>query len=282
MCCFSPVAAPASLLARLFGPIFGLGRRRVHVSRTSIYARLEPTGTQLLAYSMQLSVAGEVAMILPLPVVPGGDEDAVSFLSLADHPRLFPDLEELFEFQPVAAARGMQPQGLPKSRRLRLVVHDVGAFEASYVPTRHDFDRLDERFRLDDGIWDRLGDYADYGFAVFRLAPGRAQHIHPMAFRFRTRDRARLFFPTVHVHDGKVRPTARFDHSLYYQAENLQKKDEQFVLASGHPMENGDVLSFGTPARDANGLLVPRVAVARRQLQGTLPNRDTWIDLPAA
>jgi hypothetical protein len=43
----------------------------------------------------------------------------------------------------------------------------------------------------------------DFGFAAFQLEPGR-QQIHPMGFRFRTRDPSRLLFPTVHVHDGRV------------------------------------------------------------------------------
>lgn len=144
------------------------------------------------------------------------------------------------------------------------MVHAVGSFEASFVPSMADWDRLDPRFRLPVDTWARLGDYADWGFAVFRLAPGKQATIHPMAFRFRTRDPRRLFFPTVHVHDGQVHATARFDHWLYYQ-----------LADPGH--DGGDERSTLTPTADVAGLLAPGVPVRRRALRGRLPNRDTWI-----
>ena len=33
-----------------------------------------------------------------------------------------------------------------------------------------------------------------------------------------------LFFPTVHIHDGKVHPRERFDHSLFLQADVEEDK----------------------------------------------------------
>src|SRR5262249_58819336 len=71
--------------------------------------------------------------------------------------------------------------------------------------------------------WDALPAYKDHGFAVFKLKKG-AKTIHPMAFEFPRRDPKRLFFPTVHIHDGAVHPTAKFDHSLY-----LQKRDDEGI-----------------------------------------------------
>ena len=50
-----------------------------------------------------------------------------------------------------------------------LRVHDVGLFEASFVPTLADFERLDPRFRLSPGVWEQLPQYRDWGFAVFKL-----------------------------------------------------------------------------------------------------------------
>src|SRR5208282_3784680 len=98
------------------------------------------------------------------------------------------------------------------------------------VPTMDDWDRLDERFRLPTGVFDGVPQYRDYGFAVFKLKATRpkswlaflgldfsSQAIHPMAFEFPRADPDRLFFPTVHVHDGKFHPTAYFDHTLYFQ-----------------------------------------------------------------
>lgn len=36
-----------------------------------------------------------------------------------------------------------------------LTVHDVGDFDASFVPELNDFARLDPRFLLDDDLWNR-------------------------------------------------------------------------------------------------------------------------------
>jgi hypothetical protein len=106
----------------------------------------------------------------------------------------------------------------------KLEVHEVGDFEASFVPRAFDFERLDARFRLPRAVWDALPAYADWGFAVFKLRnkTRRKKHappaeFHPMAFVFPRRDPSALFFPTVHVHDGAVHPSAKFDHALYAQ-----------------------------------------------------------------
>ncbi len=40
-----------------------------------------------------------------------------------------------------------------------------------------------------------------------------------MAFAFSTRMPETLFFPTVHVHDGRYHETAHFDHILFCQAK---------------------------------------------------------------
>src|SRR5262249_19216280 len=98
-----------------------------------------------------------------------------------------------------------------------LPVVQVGSFEASFVPTPKDFERLDERFRLQPDAFKKLPPvYNHFGFAVFKLKRGE-QKIHPMAFSFPTAMPTRLFFPTVHIHDGKVHEKARFDHSLFCQ-----------------------------------------------------------------
>ncbi len=58
----------------------------------------------------------------------------------------------------------------------------MGSFEASFVPTRRDFSRLDQRFRLPDDVWQALLGYDDWGFAVFKLGPmSRLTGVHPMA-----------------------------------------------------------------------------------------------------
>ena len=107
------------------------------------------------------------------------------------------------------------------------------------MPAVKDFARLDERFRLPDTAWDKLPAYRDYGFVVFKLKEGEAkkqQKVHPMAFEFPRANPKKLFFPTVHIHDGKVHAEAEFDHLLYCQTtggEMLPMREwlESFQLA---------------------------------------------------
>ena len=263
MCCFS-IATPAGLIARLFRP-------KVRVSRTNIFARALDGERQALAYGMDLRARVELAMVLPLPVAPGSGEDAVRFVDLSRWPRMFDELRALFEFEQTLARKGGPRLNLRQAPKL--VVHDIGSFVASYVPSRADFARLDERFRLPEVLFDAVPHYADYGFAVFQLKPGHVT-VHPMALTFPTRAPDRLFFPTVHVHDGAFHARARFDHALYYQ----------------HPActQTGDVIPHSAFRGDAVGWLQPTAAyadlvdvsrpVVRRTLRRRLPNEDTWIE----
>lgn len=183
-----------------------------HVSSTNIFAR-RTNGKQVLAYRMTYQAARELAMVLPLPVPPSGPEDAVRFIDLQGYPDFFDDLRSGFPIY-IPLSRSTAAVAAPAT----LVVHDVGSFEASYVPTLEDFDRLDERFRIPPDAMADIPLYRDYGFAVFMLKPAtRPSDVHPMAFEFPQRDPKRLFFPTMHVHDGRVHGRADFDHTLYCQ-----------------------------------------------------------------
>lgn len=267
VCCFSVPAAAGSFLARLFRP-------RIHVAKTRILARFAdatPSGRtrrQLLAYSMNLRVGSDVAMILPLPVEVGAGDGAVEFMDLSGAAQLFDRLDVLFDLDQLAPRKGgfrFAPQ------RRRLVVHEVGAFVASYVPTEDDFERLDPRFRLPLRLSDAVPAYRDHGFAVFQLKPGDVT-VHPMAFTFPSRDPARLFFPTVHVHDGTLKPRARFDHALYWQG-SPSGAERSAELAPG------DEVSFEPPMSDEKGALALDRHVLRRRLTGDHPNADVWIDV---
>jgi hypothetical protein len=200
MCCFS-------------GPVD-------RVSATRIFARLKDKENQFVVYSMTLSAKSELAMILPIPVRTGAKEDDLHFISLKEYDRFFDDLNSGFPAPRPAGgiSRGAKNAVPPPDAQLKVI--SVGNFEASFVPTVDDFSRLDERFKLPSGTWEKLGDYAKFGFAVFKLKSGE-QKVHPMAFEFPTALSSRLFFPTVHVHDGKVHGTADFDHALYAQFDHL-------------------------------------------------------------
>jgi hypothetical protein len=235
-----------------------------HVSATQIFARNSARG-QFLVYSMNLTMAAEVAMILPLPVPPSPTDDAVRFIDLSGYPDIFTDLASTFP-PPLASAgptRGFAPQAAP------LKVHDVGDFEASFVPSRGDFGRVDPRFRLPESVWDHLPAYADYGFAVFKLRQkARAQQtFHPMAFDFPRRDPHALYFPTVHVHDGKVHPHAHFDHTLYLQTDSILDWESTQAPAS----------AFAKIDR-AQGILDANARVYRRKIEGNQPNRDVLVN----
>ena len=233
------------------------------VSGTRIFARLQDR-RQYLAYEMRLAAAQDLAMILPLPTR-ARDEGQVKFIDLSGYAKFFDDMEKCF---PMPLSRGFGLGAQAASLSAPLVVHQVGAFEASFVPALADFTRLDARFRLADDIWRQFPAYADYGFAVFQLRAGDAR-VHPMALGFETRDPSTLYFPTSHVHDGAAHPTAHFDHSLYAQG------------AAGTDWKQGEVLprnvmDFGNflIADRTRGLVQRDAPVLRRTLRGEYPNQD--------
>jgi hypothetical protein len=235
------------------------------VASTSIFGRVTERGTQLLAYSMSFAAADELAMILPLPVLPDSGEHAVGFIDLSGYPTFFDDLASGFPEPKVHT----YSRSLEEPPPAKLVVHDVGDFEASYVPTVADFGRLDERFRLPHQLWDRLPNYASYGFAVFKLrGKPTQQRVHPMALEFPTRSPERTFFPTLHVHDQEIHPSAVFDHALYVQRPG--EPDSQWYPSVGPALMLVDV----GRARD---LVIGDEYYFRREMWGSLPNDDVWV-----
>ncbi|MCA9590479.1 MAG: hypothetical protein KC657_34485 [Myxococcales bacterium] len=281
-----------------------------HVSKTRIFARTKADGRQLLVYSMRLVAGSDLAMVLPIPTPPRSDEDAVRFVDMSACPTFFDQLDALFPEEPALRSFGGAIPGFAP-QPARLIVHDVGEFEASFVPTRADFSRLDERFRLPPDVWDALPAYADWGFCVFKLrsresvppalkksieeseprlldrvrdifsgardtptpaspevAPAIApRDYHPMAFEFPRRD-ARLFFPTVHVHDGEVHATAEFDHTLYAQTGDLG--------AEGWRVSSAHAGILGPGARE---WVDEDDWIRRARMTGSLPNRDVTLEL---
>jgi hypothetical protein len=234
-----------------------------HVAGTRIFARCD--GDR--AYQMELASAGDVAMVLPLPVAPGAGDGAVAFIDLSGYPQFFEELDGLF----------MSDLLLELEASLGgLEVHTVGEFEASYVPSIADFARLDRRFQLSPEVWSALPQYRDFGFAVFKLAAeqrgffdrlrGRdrqARKVHPMAFSFPTRSPDKAFFPTVHVHDGAVHPDAEFDHELYCQG------------AAAIDWEPSMDRVTAVAIRKSHGVLKDG-PVLRRSMHGTFDNADVY------
>jgi hypothetical protein len=236
------------------------------VADTNIFARSSKGGRQFLVYSMKLNSAEELAMILPIPTPKGAADDAVRFISLAEYPKFFDDLRAGFPEPPPPRAEGRATLGGAKSAPLPVVT--VGSFIASFVPSVRDFVRLDDQFRLPTEVWDHLPLYKDYGFAVFKLKKGE-QKIHPMAFEFPRADPRRLFFPTVHIHDGKVHATANFDHALFCQIPEAS-------VALGWT-ESPQIAREFMKLDKAAGLIDGDGHVYKKTLRGRLKNADVLV-----
>src|SRR5205823_2499411 len=103
-------------------------RKGVEVSGTQIFARMVAPGRQILAYQLTLASKDEVAMVLPLPVASA----KLSFIDLSKHATLFADLASLF-------VEASNLRSLGRDAEDTLAVERVGAFDASFVPTRADF-----------------------------------------------------------------------------------------------------------------------------------------------
>lgn len=267
--------------------------REASVSDTNIYARSSKEGRQFVVYGMSLFAREDMAMILPIPVPKDTAEDAVKFINLEKYPTFFQDLRAGFPQRnmPFAGGFGGIPNGGADAMPLKVV--EVGAFEASFVPAVKDFKRLDERFRLPTEVWDKLPRYKDFGFTVFKLkkteepkAPGKKsdapaggfggvpagfglgfQRIHPMAFEFPRADKNKVFFPTVHIHDGKVHPRAEFDHALFSQPDRMLMNWKESQRPAGMFMK----------IDKSQGLFDPRRHVYMREIRGTFKNEDVLV-----
>jgi hypothetical protein len=210
-------------------------------------------------------------MVLPLPVKKDSDENAVHFIDLKDYPDFFTDVESGFP-KPVKKSHGLFEDGaIPATANLApLPVLQVGDFEASFVPTVRDFNRLDARFQLPPELFNKMPDYQHFGFAVFKLKPG-VQTVHPMAFDFPAAKVENIFFPTVHIHDGQVHEQADFDHVLYCQpGGNLRPK------LSGWK-ESPKLAGSFVAVKKSKDIVLPEEHCYKRELRGLLENTDTIV-----
>lgn len=259
-----------------------------YVGGTRILARRVSPNRQALVYQMEVSLDHPVAMILPLPVALPSREDSVRFVSLKQYEFFFNDVDRLFPTPPRAAGGGGEG-ARPGAPSRRLAVREIGDFVASFVPTQADFQRLDPRFVLRPEVWKQLPRYEDYGFAVFQLkAPeeirkeagvdGRSNlrvQVHPMAFSFETRHADQLYFPTVHIHDGKVHPQEAFDHTLFAQPARRQRNAA--TERSTGWMESMILPETTVRTELTKGMLDPKARVLKRNIRGMQKNDDTWL-----
>jgi len=238
-----------------------------HVSETSIFCRMGAQGNQVVIYSMVLETDRDVAMVLPVPVAEERNEGSVRFVNLSGYADFFPKLDRAFPM-PRSKSSGADPFGGAPAASAPLKVQSVGCYEASFVPRVEDFLRLDERFRIPPEVWAGLPEFTGHGFVVFKLKAGRAR-VHPMAFAYPARDRTKITFPAVHIHDGTVHAVADFDHALYCQSESSEVRmnwQESVALPGGYV--NLDRLQ-GTVRNDAH--------VYKRQMVGDFENADVVV-----
>ncbi len=248
MCCFSKAA---------------------EVSNTNIFARSGKDERQFLVYSMTIKAAEELAMILPLPTPKASKEEVVKFLALDKYEDFFDELRkgwpEPKSAEPKPGSRG------PDNGGGKLKVVEVGSFLASFVPTQKDFERVDDKFKLPEGMWEKLPQYKEYGFAVFQLKKGEKK-IHPMALDFPRAEKVakKIYFPTVHIHDGKVEEKGDFDHMLYLQASN----GENILDWEESPQPAG--LFMTKLEKEGKGIVDDKDHVYRKFMKGKQKNEDTW------
>lgn len=239
------------------------------VNDTKIFGRFVTQKSQAIVYGMRLETPEDVAMILPIPVTPGSKEESVKFINLSGYDDFFNDLNEGFP-EPKSRYAGALPLSDRKEQAPKLKVQKVGSFEASFVPAIKDFTRLDERFRLPAGTWEKIPAYRDYGFAVFKLRKGKLK-VHPMAFTFPSSlaTKGKLFFPTVHIHDGQIHRKENFDHQLFAQTwtgAGLRSREGW--------RESEKLASQFTNVEKSKNLLWPRGHVYLREIRGRQTNAD--------
>jgi hypothetical protein len=241
---------------------------KVEVSGTNIFARASKDGRQFLVYSMQFKSTDDVAMILPIPTPKESAEDAVKFINLEKYENFFKDLHEEFATRSLGDKKSKDDSKATPDKPL--VVVEVGKFVASFVPAIKDFARLDKQFRLPESAWEKLPQYKEFGFAVFKLKKPEkdAQKVHPMAFEFPREDKKVLFFPTVHIHDGTVPAKAKFDHSLFCQV----KADSPTGW-----LESASLADTFMKVKETQGIVDANAHVYMKTMVGNFENKDVAV-----
>lgn len=136
------------------------------VANTKIFARTDGL-FQMLVYQMVVATQQPIAMILPVPVHLPAREDSLHFVDFSSDKRF---LERLIDIFPRDTEYSFGTDATFSSgSSQKLVVHRVGSYIATFVPTRSEFSRVDSRFHLPNSFWEDTKIYEDWGFAVFQL-----------------------------------------------------------------------------------------------------------------
>ena len=136
----------------------------LRVSDTKILSTKLGQHRRGLVYQMKTSFENPTAMILPVPVKAG---TSVNFFDWSKYYNFFDDLEKLF---PRPTTRAMKSDSLSWDDKDSIEVVKVGAYIASFVPSKEDFERLDDCFKLSDSVFESLP-YKEFAFVVAQLDP---------------------------------------------------------------------------------------------------------------
>lgn len=234
------------------------------VEDTRIFARQEMK-RQVIVYDMYLETAIETAMVLPILVSNSSGKDVIEFIDLSNYPDFFDEVERLF---PQCASASI---GENQSEQT-IEVQEVRAYEASFVPSPADFKFLDPRFSLNSSFFEKIPEYSNYGFVVFKLKPGKMK-VHPMAFWFPKESSDKLFFPTKHMHDGAVHKTEEFSHTLYFQGETVNNSDLEELNAIDCTND------LSTISKKSFGILSKNHNINKQLVYGKQKNSDIWLGI---
>jgi hypothetical protein len=220
-------------------------------ANTRIFARPTLDARQYLVYQMEYEAATDVVLVLPLPTPPATATEAVRFVDLSGYPAIFQDLANGF---PIARAAG-------SSNPSRM-----GTFEALFLASRAALGELDSNYQIPDSVWDRLPEYHDYGFAVFKLMGDDARTVPPIALEFPVRNPNLLYFPTAQIGQGSVEQDTYFDYDLFCQARVGWMRSYDFAQS---------FMDVGA----AEGVVDPNQRVERFTVLGMHPNSDIVLAL---
>jgi hypothetical protein len=98
-----------------------------------------------------------------------------------------------------------------------------------------------------------------------------------MAFSFRTRDPSTLFFPTVHVHDGRFHEEAEFDHIFYTQNEPKRARARSWPTEFWMP--GSEAASRYLSVRHTHSLVNPNAQCLQASLVGAWRNSDILVPI---
>lgn len=249
-----------------------------HVNATKIFTCLTADQhRQFLVYSNEVETdEDDNCMILPVP-----NPGTVTFVNLSKYAKLFDDLEANF-YKSRRSSMNMYAS-LTRSasigdslERPRLVVHDVGAYSASIVPTVDDFDRIDTtHFTLPDDLERILRTTYDgqFGYIVCKLKKGKHSY-HPFAYSHMKHSSNLLFIPTLHYHPHGYGMTkaieADWDHIIYSVATDLDTTSHDEYAFSPK-----DSVKYNKLPEDIRWMRDQRFK--RWTKHGSGKNRDLWV-----